>query len=178
MIPVESSDIIERLAAKKNTALNFVNFIRATTGEISFTKDFLFAISQSKILAKNSAKKGPVAKMWDVLDSRHTKNNKNAISRSGNDASAITTLVINQETANMLKKEYNYNIEDNKTARYIMSEYNLLGLIICDESIEVAKVLYHGNDGFEQIPYSFLSRENDNAKAYKDVINLVNKTGR
>ena len=178
MIPVESSDIIDRLAAKKNTALNFVNFIRATTGEISFTKDFLFCISQSKILAKNNAKKGPVAKMWDVLDSRHTKNNKNAKYRSGNDASAITTLVVNQETANMLKKEYNYNIEDNKTARYIMSEYNLLGLIICDESIEIAKILYHGNDGFEQIPYSFLSRENDNAKAYKDVINLVNKTGR
>ena len=54
-----------------------------------------------------------------------------------------------------------------------MNEY-----FICDESIEVAKILYHGNDGFEQNPYSFLNRENDNAKAYKDVINLVNQTRR
>lgn len=178
LIPVESSDIMERLAAKKNTALNFTNFIRATTGEISFVKDFLFAIQQSKILAKNSAKKGAVAKMWNVLDSRHVKNAKNAYNKQGNDASAITTLVINQETVNMVKKEYNFNVEDIKTAKYIMSEYNLLGLIICDESIEVAKILYHGNDNFEQMPYTFINRENDNAKAYKDVINLVNQTRR
>lgn len=178
LIGVESSDILDRLAAKKNTALNFTNFIRATTGEISFVKDFLFCINQSKISAKNAAKKGPAAKMWNVLDSRHVKNNKNAINRSGNDASAITTLVVNQETANMLKKEYNYDIENPKTARYIMEEYNLLGLIICDESIEVAKILYHGNDSFEQTPYSFLNRENDSSKAYKDVINLVNQSSR
>ena len=178
MIPVESSDIIERLAAKKNTALNFVNFIRATTGEIKFVKDFLFCVSQSKILAKNAAKKGPAAKMWAVLDARHIKNNKNIIQRSGNDASAITTLVINQETVNMIKKEYNFDVENIKVAKYIMNEYNLLGLVICDESIEVAKILYHGNDTFEANPYSFLNRENDNAKAYKDVINLVNQTRR
>lgn len=178
LIPVESSDIIERLAAKKNTALNFTNFIRATTGEISFVKDFLFCIQQSKILAKNSAKKGAVAKMWNVLDSRHVKNTKNNFNKQGNDAAAIAALVVNQETVNMLKKEYNFNIEEVKTAKYIMDEYNFLALIICDESVEVAKSFYHGNDGFEQMPYSFLARENDNAKAYKDVINLVNQTRR
>ena len=178
LIPVSPSDVIERLAAKKNTALNFLNFVRATTGEISFCKDFLFAVKQSKILAKNAAKKGPVAKMWNVLDARHVKNNRNALRGSGNDASAITTLVINQETVNMLKKDYNYDIEDPKVARYIMSEYNLLGLIICDESIETAKMLYHGNEGFELNPYSFLNRENNDSKAYKEVINLVNQTRR
>lgn len=178
LVPVESSDIIERLAAKKNTALNFTNFIRATTGEISFTKDFLFAVNQSKLLAKNSSKKGVAAQMWNVLDARHVKNNRNRVRRSGNDASAITSLVVNQETANMLKKEFNYNIEDPKIAKYIMSEYNLLGLFICDESIEVAKVLYHGNDSFETNPYSFLNRENNDSKAYKEVINLVNQRGR
>ena len=78
----------------------------------------------------------------------------------------------------MLKKDYNYDIEDPKVARYIMSEYNLLGLIICDESIETAKMLYHGNEGFELNPYSFLNRENNDSKAYKEVINLVNQTRR
>ncbi len=178
LIPVDSSDIIDRLAEKKKTALNFTNFIRATTGEISFVKDFLFCISQAKIRAKNDAKKGPIARMWRVLDVRQVKGKYNKIKKSGNDASAITTLVINQETANMLKKEYNYNIEDFRIARYIMEEYNLLGFIICDESIEVAKILYHGNDGYEQVPYSFLNRENNDSKAYKDMINLFNQTRR
>ncbi len=178
LVPVDSSDIIDRLAEKKKTALSFTNFIRATTGEISFVKDFLFCVSQAKIRAKNDAKKGPIARMWRVLDSRQVKGKYNKLKKSGNDASAITTLVINQETANMLKKEYNYNIEDFKVAKYIMEEYNLLGIIICDESIEVAKILYHGNDGYEQVPYSFLNRENNDAKAYKDMINLFNQTRR
>ena len=118
--------------------------------------------------------KGTAAKMWNVLDSRHVKNNKNQLKRAGNDASAITTLVVNQETVNMLKKDYNYDVEDPKIARYIMTEYNLLGFIICDESVETAKILYHGNAGFELTPYTFLNRENDSAKAYKEVINLMN----
>ena len=178
LIPVESIDIIERIAAKKNTAINFTNLIRATTGEISFTKDFLFCVSQSKINAKNAAKRGPVAQMWNVLDRRHAKNKFNDYRKSGNDAAAITALVVNQETANMIKKEYNFDLENYKNANYIITEYNLLALILCDESVEVAKFFYHGNDHFEQLPYSFLERENNDAKAYKDVINLFNKSGR
>ena len=124
LIPVESSDIIERVAAKKNTAMNFTNLIRATTGEISFTKDFLFCISQSKINAKNAAKRGPIAQMWNVLDARHVKNNINNLKKTGNDAAAITALVVNQETANMIKKEYNFDLENFKNANYIITEYN------------------------------------------------------
>ena len=177
LIPVDSSDIVERLVVKNKTKINFLNFIRATTGEIKLVKDFLLGVEQAKIDAKNSVKKGPAAKMWKVLENRSIKNNLNKLKRKGNDASAITTLVINQETVNIMKKEYDFDIENIKNARMIFDAYNLLGLVIADESIEVVKFLYVGNDTWEQQAYSYLEREsNDNS--YKKVINLLTKSGR
>lgn len=174
LISVDSSDIIDRITVKNKTKINFLNFIRATTGEISFIKDFLLCINQAKLDAKNSIKKGPAAQMWKVLETRGAKNVRNKLRKSGNDASAITTLVINQETVNTIKKEYDFDIENVKNAKMIIETYNLLGIIIADESINVAKFLYSGNDVFEQQAYTYLEREsNDNS--YKKVINLIGK---
>ena len=150
LISVDPADIIERLIAKNKTKVSFLNFIRATTGEISFVKDFLFCTKQAKIDAKNSVKKGPAAKLWKVLESRSVKNNWHKLNRNGNDASSITTLVINQETVNMMRKEYDFNLEEIRNTRLIMDAYNLLAIVICDESIEVAKFFYAGNSNYEQ----------------------------
>lgn len=172
LISVDPADIIERLIAKNKTKVSFLNFIRATTGEISFVKDFLFCTKQAKIDAKNSVKKGPAAKLWKVLESRSVKNNWHKLNRNGNDASSITTLVINQETVNMMKKEFDFNLEMIRNTRMIMEAYNLLAIVICDESIEVAKFFYAGNDNYEQQAYSSLEKEaKDNS--YKKVINLI-----
>ena len=115
--------------------------------------------------------------MWKVLENRSIKNNWNKLKRKGNDASAITTLVINQETVNIMKKEYNFDIENIRNARMIFDAYNLLGIIIADESIEVVKFLYVGNDSWEQLAYTYLEKEtNDNS--YKKIINLLSKSGR
>lgn len=174
LISVDSNDMVERLIAKNRTKVNFLNFIRATTGEISFVKDFLFCVGQAKINAKNAVKKGPAASMWNTLENLSIKNNWNRLRKKGNDASCITTLVINQETVNILKKEYDFDLERINNARMIMDAYNLLGIVIADESIEVVKFLYNGNNVFEQQAYSYLEREsNDNS--YKKVINLIGK---
>jgi hypothetical protein len=174
LISVDSMDIIERIVSKNRTKVSFVNFIRATTGEIKFVRDFLFCVDQAKINAKNAVKKGEAAKMWDVLSNRSIKNNKNKIFRKGNDASSITTLIINQETVNIMKKQYDFDIEKISNARLILDSYNLLGIIIADESVEVVKTLYAGNDSYETQAYSFLEKEsNDNS--YKKVINLIGK---
>lgn len=174
LIPVDSRDIVERLIVKNKTKINFLNFIRATTGEIKFGRDFLLSVKQAKIDAKNAVKKGPAAKMWNVLSNRSIRNNFNKLRKKGNDASSITTLVVNQETVNVMKNEFDFDLENIKNARMIMDAYNFLGIIICDESIEVVKVLYAGNSSWEQQAYSYLEKEsNDNS--YRKVINLMGK---
>ena len=73
-----------------------------------------------------------------------------------------------------MKKEHDFDIENPKNAKMIMDAYNLLALIIADESIEVCKFLYNGNTVFEEQSYNYLEREsNDNS--YKKVINLIGK---
>ena len=174
LISVDSSDIVERMIVKNKTKVNFLNFIRAYTGEIKFVRDFLLCIDRAKIDAKNAAKKGEAAQMWKVLENRSAKNFKNKFKSSGNDASAITTLVLNQETVNILKKEYDFDLEKISNARMILDAYNLLGIIIADESIEVVKFLYAGNDMFEQQAYSYLEKESNDG-SYKKIINLIGK---
>ena len=174
LIPVESQDIIERIFAKNKTKVNFKNFIRATTGEISFVKDFLLCINQAKIDAKNASKKGLAATMWKTLENRSIKNNFNRIRREGNDASAITVLVVSQETVNALNKYYHIDLSKVKTAKDVMTTYNLMGIVIADDSIERAKFLYAGNDMWDTQAYSYLEKEGKD-KSYKDVVNLLNK---
>ena len=175
LISVSSSDIVERLIAKNRTKINFVNFIRATTGEIGFFHDFLFAIDQAKLDSKNAVKKGEAAAVWNCLANRAASNNKNKLKKLGNDASAITILVLSQETVNYMKAVHKFDLEKMNNTKMICDAYNLMGIIIADESIEVVKSFYVGNNGYEQIAYSFLEKENKNSD-YKKVINLLGKT--
>lgn len=174
LVPTDAMDIVERLIAKNKTKVSFLNLIRATTGEIKLNRDFLLCVNQAKIDAKNSVKKGQSSQLWKTLEKLSIKNNWNKLYKKGNDATAITALVINQETVNIMKKEHDFDIENPKNAKMIMDAYNLLALIIADESIEVCKFLYNGNTVFEEQSYNYLEREsNDNS--YKKVINLIGK---
>lgn len=178
LIAVDSMDIVERIVSKNKTALNFLNFIRATTGEIHIVKDFLLSIDQAKIDAKNSVKKGQAARMWKALEARAIKNNRNKLRKEGNNASAITVLVLSQETVNFLKTKYDFDIENLKNATMILEAYNLMGLFIADESIEVVKSLYVGNSEFESTAYQYLRRENNNNSTEKAITNLLGQANR
>lgn len=177
LVSVEPIDIIERIVSKNKTRLSFINFIRATTGEIKFKNDFILSLKQAKIDAKNSVKKGEAAKIWKSLEVLSAKNNLNKMRKSGNDTSAITTLVINKETANLMKKQYRIDIEKASVAKAMLDAYNLLAIFIVDESVEVVKTLYRGNQMFDQQAFSYLERE-ENDKSYKKVINLIGQMNR
>ena len=172
LIATTSLDIAERLISVNKQKLTFKNLIRATTGETKFTRDFLLAINQQKIDAKNDAKRGEAAKLWNTIKKRSLHNNYRKLSKDGNDASAITTLVVSQDTANYLKSTNKIDITLPRTALSIMDSYNLLCLVIADDVNEVAKFLYDGNKNFESLSYSVLSKE-ANDKALRRELNLI-----
>lgn len=178
IISVDSMDIIERLVSKNKTSLSFKNLIRATTGEINFVSDFLLALKQNKLDAKNAAKKGEAARLWNVLQSRAVKAGGRAASRDKNDASAITGLVINIETVNYMKNSYRFDITERKNLKLIMDAYNLMSVIIADEANESIMSYYDGNAGFEEISYNSLRKEGNEKNTEKKIINLLNNTRR
>lgn len=178
MVGSDAMEIVERLSATSKNKLTFKDLIRATTGEISLVRDFIAATKQAKINAKNAAKRGETAKMWNLLSTRAKKNKVTGTGMRSNEAASITTLIINQETVNFLAANYKLNLDSPKEAAMIMDAFNLLALVIADEANEVAKFLYDGNNSFELLAYSSLSKDMRDDKNYNKAINLINKSGR
>lgn len=177
LIATSGLDIAERLISVNKQRGGFKDFIRATTGETKLCKDYLFATSQQKIDAKNDAKRGEAAKLWNTLKKRSTKSIFRRMTKDGNDASAITTLIVSQDTANYLKSTAKIDILSPATAIKIMDAYNFLCLVVADDANEVANFLYDGNKNFERLSYSVLSKE-ANDKALRRELNLINQAKR
>lgn len=171
MYPVESSELIGRLSTKYSNGNTFFNIIRASTKEKSFFRDLAFAFEKTKMDAVNIAKGSVNARLFSTLE-RRADRNKSILLRKG-DASPITTVVITQEEVEYLKKYSNMDIERMSTAKVILDGYNLMGIVICDDSIEVAKFLYDDGSGvYESVSYSALSKEDRNGD-YKKIVNLM-----
>ena len=177
LIATDSFDIIERIYTKHNDSNTLLKLIRASTREISFVKDFLLAVDKAKIDALSKSKKGSASAMWKVLERRAVKSNVNKALRRSNDASAIASLVISQEEADYLNKNYNINLHNTGVARNILQKYNLLSLVIVDETIEVCKFLFDGEETYETLSFNNLERESDGGM-YKKVLNLMSKINR
>ena len=174
LIPVDSFEIIDKIFVKHNDSNTLLNIIRATTKETSFVKDFLLGVDKAKVDALSNSRRGSVSRIWKTLERRAIKSNINKALRRNNDATAITSLVITQDEADFLYKNYNIKIENIGTARNILQKYNLLSIVIVDESIEVVKFLFDGDDSFETLSFNNLERESGDGM-YKKVINLMNK---
>lgn len=175
LYPIASEDMITHLVAKTRDANWIQKFIKASTKEISFFKDFLFAIDKAKIDALSMSRKGSSNMMWKVLERRANKSKFNKLMARSNDATAITTIMLSQNEIDYMKKEYQVDVSDIRVARNLLDKYNLIGICIVDESLEIAKFLYDtGEDMWETIAFANLEREsNDNT--YKKVVNLMTK---
>ena len=176
LYPVDSMDICNRLSSKVKDKNGLFNLIRASTREISFFKDLAFAIDKAKMDAMYMASDSNNAKMFKVLERRAAKNKFSRLIKK-NDASPITSLVISQYEVDYLKQ---LNIDMNKSfnARSILEGYNLMDIVVADESMEIAKFLFDDGDGvYEAITFDALEKQ-ANDSTYKKVVNLVSKINR
>ena len=152
--------------------------MRATTNEIAFFRDFLFAVDQAKFDAKSYGRQASSNKMWKVLERRSLKSKFRRSLKMYNDATAITTLVLSENDADYLKTTGSIDIMNISNARKILDAYNFMCLCVANQSTEVASILYDtGDDTYEMIPFSGLEREaSDNS--YKKMVNLMAKISR
>ena len=174
--PVEQHEIFGRLSSKYSDSHTFYNLIRCSIKEKSFFKDFLFAFDKLKRDAINTAKGGINSKLWRLLERRADRNRSKLF--NGGDPSPITTLVISQDDAEYLKKYCSMDIEKPNISRVVFDGFNLMGLVIADNSTEVARFLWDDGDGaFESISYKALSKESKDDD-YKKIVNLMTKINR
>ena len=174
LFDVAGLDIVQRIVSKNSSAISLFNFIRATSQEIGFWRDFVFALSKAKVDAISNARNGSSSKMWKALEQRATKSKLNQFFRQKNDATAITSLLVTTDEVEELKKNNDIDLSKSSVARKIMSDYNLLCIGIVDETTEsVALIFDTGDDEYELMRFKSLKKEKD--MDAKQIVNLLTK---
>ena len=177
LYPIDSMDIVTRLASKYSDKNTLFQFVKASTREISFFKDFLFAVDKAKLDGIYMASNSNNAKIFKLLERRAAKYRFSALLRK-NDASPITTLVMSQDEAEYLKRYNSLDVNNPNICKPVMNAYNLMCITIADESLEVAKFLYDDGDNiFESLSFDGLEKEAKDS-SYKKVVNLMSKINR
>ena len=169
---VDSADIVNHIVSKRSYNFSLYNLIKATSGEIEFWRDFVFAIKKAKIDAVSNTHRGSSSKLWKVLERRALASKINRFMSARNDATAITTLMVSAYDVEMLRKMEDIDISDSRVARKLMDDYNLVGIVIVDDSTESAKIIFDtGDDEYE--PYTFKTLKRDDKMDYKQMIQLL-----
>lgn len=178
LIGCDSVEIIDRIRLALDNKVDLKNFIRATTGEIRFCKDFLLAIDQAKIEAKRNSKLSKTSPIWRALQNRSTKSTFKRLKQKTNTAAAITSLVISAEEVNRLNTMYNIDLYNVAKLRQIMEAYNFMEVVIVDEALETARFLLDNDDKYFQ-DYSFTAlRKEMSDSEMKKIVNLMSSTNR
>lgn len=169
---VDSNDINNHIVSKRSYNFSLYNLIKATSGEIEFWRDFVFAIKKAKIDAVSNTNRGSSSKLWKVLERRAIASKLNRFMSARNDATAITTLMMSAYDVEMLRKMEDIDISDSRVARKLMDDYNLVGIVIVDDSTESAKFIFDtGDDEYET--YTFKTLKRDDKMDYKQMIQLL-----
>lgn len=173
---VSSEEMINRIVLKNSDRRQLLDFIRATTREISFFKDFLFAVDRAKVDAVAKSGRGSSSKIWKLLELRANRAKLNKASgKRTSDTSAITTIVISRAEVDLIKKQHRIDLLKPGTLLSIMKGYNLMCAVIVDEVAERCDFMYDdGSSSFETLSFTSLEREDSNGM-YKKVINLMAK---
>lgn len=170
--PVPSEEMIDNLVDAANNKDNIFNFIRWTSGEISFFKDFIFKINDIKKTVSKVA--GGASPWWLTLKTRSAK--ANMMRPVANKLLPNSSFIISNEEVDYIKANFGHDLKNRRTARKIIDEYFLLGFIIVDTASEVVYIMYENDPDFQTITFNGLERENGDAvKQFRDMLKATQK---
>lgn len=165
---VPQDEVIYRISSKNKDKNMLFNFIRSTTREISFLKDFLFALDKAKLDAIKIQKSSN--SVWKILERRAVRNRVRMFNNDGG-YGGIVSLVISADTLAALNKEYDFKASISEVENLI-SQYNLLSFFVADDVNERATYLF--DDASRQFTtVSYTALEKTDSKDYKKIINLL-----
>lgn len=165
---IPQDEVIYRIASKNKDKNMLFNFIRSTTREISFLKDFLFALDKAKLDAIKIQKSSNT--VWKILERRAIRNRVRLLN-SSDGYGGIVSLVISSDTLATLNKEYDFKATISEVENLI-SQYNLLAFFVADDVNERTTYLF--DDASRQFTtMSYTALEKESGKEYKKIINLL-----
>ena len=148
---------------------NVFNFIRWTTGEISFFKDFLFNVKNIRddIRGRSSSNNPYFAAL------KRAKNAGVSVSRLGLHKMIPNATVIITDSECEYLKSRGYDLTKPKIAKLLISKLFLMTFVILDEASRTISILYDGSDDFQV--YSIESLERDVAMSSSKLSKEIGK---
>lgn len=174
MHPVPSDEMITNVVGACRNNNKIFNFIRWTTGEINFFKDFLFNIKEIKDDVFNrSAGASP---WWITLKRRRALAKMKRLTFMPNQLLPNTTIVISMDEVEYIKSEYGFDLMNPAFVDKIMKEYFLLSFVVVDNSTQIAHFMFDGQTSYQSITFSALEKENTNKADLKEVLKILNRS--
>lgn len=171
MHPVTSEEMVSNLLDGHKAGNKFFNFLRWTSGEISFLKDLIFNVDGIKDDVIKKHNKG--SHWWTTLKRNRTlARMKNVYGK--NRILPNATIVCSMEEMLEMKDVYAVDLMDPKNAMKIMDRYFLLGFVVVDESQELCYFMFDGEREFHAMSFKGLDRENNNKNDFKDIYKMIN----
>lgn len=152
----------------------FFNFLRWTSGEISFFKDFLFNIKETK---RDVANRSAGADDFWLTAKRYKKLSQMNDKLPGtNRLLPNSTIVVSRDEADYIKTNYGHDLLNSAVANKLIDEYYLLGFVVVDASTQIIHFLFEGRRDYEAITFSGLERENsDDSRKFKEMLKAINR---
>ena len=169
--PVTSEEMVSNLLDGYKDGNKFFNFLRWTSGEITFLKDLLFNVDGIKDDVIKKHNKG--SHWWTTLKRNKTLARvKNLYGK--NRILPNATIVCSMEEVMEIKDTYNVDLMNPKHMRRIMDRYFLLGFVIVDESQELCYFIFDGQNEYAALSFAGLEKENNSKNDFKDIYKMIN----
>ena len=176
MHPVNSEEMVSNLLDGYKSGNRFFNFLRWTSGEISFFKDLLFNIDGIKEDVVKKHNKG--SHWWTTLKRNRTlartKNAIGNITKGKNRILPNATIVCSMEEVMEIQDVYGMDLMEVRNVLKLMDRYFLLGFVVVDESQELCYFIFDGERDYQALSFKGLERENNNKNDFKDIYKMIN----
>ena len=174
MHPIRSDEVITNLVAACQNNNKVFDFIRWTTGETSFFKDFLFNMKEIKDDVVNRSEGS--SQWWITLKRRKLLSNIKKNMFLPGQLLPNTTIVVSMEEIEYIKTNYGFDLMNPNFVDKVMDRFFLLGFVVVDVSTQIVHFLFDGQMDFQSVTFNGLERENSAKLDTKEVLKLINKS--
>ena len=172
--PIKSNDMITNVVNACRNNDTVFNFLRWTTGEISFFKDFLLNVKEIK--SDVTSYKTGSSPWWLTLKRRKSLARLKDTTFIGKQLLPNATIVISAEEVEFIKSEYGYDLYNPIFFNKVMNQYFLLGFVIVDNSSQIAHFLFEDQENFQTVTFSALEKSSVNdERKFKEMLKVVNR---
>lgn len=174
MHPIKSEEMVTNMVGACKNNNKVFNFLRWTTGEISFFKDFWFNIPEMKRDIASESR--GASRWWIALKNRRALGKISTSAIYKDKILPNATIVMSMEEVEYIKTNYGYDLMNEYFIKKIMQTYYLLGFVVVDNSAQVAHFYFDGSSDFESVSFSGLEKENTrDERKFKEMLKVINR---